>query len=277
MHHIQIHEFHGTTLSGKVSPLDQLRLYGLSIENARQLGSYAPGNTFENARIYSNYIQAARVAGKRVAMRLPQGSNLMLEMHYTPNGKSVQDQSEVAIRFAKSKPDLELEVWYSFRKRADLVIPANIENHTLEDIYHFGSHTDGKAVLIHAMEPHMHVRGKSFRLELVNAGAVNPRDMQDFRDSMRDHGEEILSVPVWDFGWEKLYRFQEPILVRPTQAILATASWDNTANNPRNPDPQVDVVWGQQTVQEMFNTLFLYEVLEDNDPRLHVKKAVGAK
>ncbi len=181
VHHIQIHEFHGTTLSGKVSPLDQLRLYGLSIENARQLGSYAPGNTFENARIYSNYIQAARVAGKRVAMRLPQGSNLMLEMHYTPNGKSVQDQSEVAIRFAKSKPDLELEVWYSFRKRADLVIPANIENHTLEDIYHFGSHTDGKAVLIHAMEPHMHVRGKSFRLELVNAGAVNPRDMQDFR------------------------------------------------------------------------------------------------
>jgi hypothetical protein len=77
----------------------------------------------------------------------------------------------------------------------------------------------------------------------------------------------MLSVPAWDFNGQRFYHFKDPILITPQQALLATAYWDNTKFNPRNPDPNVDAPWGQQTIQEMFNTLLLYEVLEPDDPR----------
>jgi hypothetical protein len=81
-------------------------------------------------------------------------------------------------------------------------------------------------------------------------------------------GEVLIEVPIWDFNWQHFYRFEQPVLIRPDQALLATATWDNSKFNPRNPDPNANVPWGQQTTQEMFNTLFNYEVLEADDPRL---------
>jgi hypothetical protein len=123
-------------------------------------------------------------------------------------------------------------------------------------------------VLLHGIRPHMHSRGKSFRVELVDPRTISRDDLADFSQHDKHRGETILSIPVWDFSWQRFYQFQEPILIRPDQALLATAYWDNTEYNPRNPDPNVDVPWGQQTIHEMFNTLMLYEPLEHDDPRL---------
>jgi hypothetical protein len=106
-----------------------------------------------------------------------------------------------------------------------------------------------------------------FKTELVNAKGMSLDTVRDFSQHEMARGEPILTVPVWDFSWQRFYQFKEPILIRPDQALLATAYWDNTEFNPRNPDPNVDVPWGQQTIQEMFNTLLLYEVLEPDDPR----------
>ena len=265
VHHIQIHEYFGP-LDKKLSPIDQIMLYGLSIENARLLGSYTPGNFDENARVYSKYLPPGSPA-KTVGMKLSKGANLMLEMHYTPNGTAVSDQSSVAIIFGKAKPEMVLESWFPFRKRTDMIIPSNVENHSLQDLYHFGNHTNGKAVLVHGIRPHFHSRGKSYRLELVNAD-IDTAELTDFSKHGKVRGPEVLELPVWDFNWQHLYRFKEPLLVKPTQALLATGYWDNTKHNPRNPDALKDVPWGQQTEQEMFNTLFIYEVVPDGDPRL---------
>lgn len=264
VHHIQVHEFRGKPLGGKIDPIQQLLHYGLSVENARLLGSYTPGNLEENARIYSNFTSG----GASAAMKLRRGANLLLEMHYTPNGKETTDRSVVAIRFAKEPPQIPIETWFPFRKRPDMVIPANTENHSLQDRYHFGAQTNGKAILLHGVRAHLHSRGKSYRLELINADAMSERDVYDYTQHDRVRGEVILQVPVWDFNWQHFYRFEKPILIRPSQALLATAHWDNSKFNPRNPDPKVDIPWGQQTTQEMFNTLFNFEVLEPGDPRL---------
>lgn len=264
VHHIQVHEFHGKAVEGKVDPIEQLLHYGLSVENARLLGSYTPGNVEENARFYSSFAPH----GKTGAMKLTRGANLMLEMHYTTNGKETQDRSAVAIRFAKKAPDVVIESWFPFRKRPDMVIPANTGHHSLQDRYHFGGLTDGKAVLVHGVRPHLHTRGQSYRLELIAAGSVTERDLFDFESHDRIRGEVILELPIWDFNWQHFYRFEKPIVIRGDQALLATAYWDNTKFNPRNPDPKANVPWGQQTNQEMFNSLFNYEVLEPGDPRL---------
>lgn len=264
VHHMQVHEFHGRALGGKIDPIQQLLHYGLSVDSARLLGSYTPGNLEENARIYSNFVSG----GKTAAMKLRRGSNLLLEMHYTPNGKEVQDRSAVAIRFAKKPPELVIETWFPFRKRPDMVIPANIERHSLQDRYHFGSKTNGKAILLHGVRPHLHSRGRSYRLELIQANSMTDKDLYDFTKHDEVRGEIILSMPIWDFNWQHFYRFEEPIVIRPDQALLATATWDNSKFNPRNPDANMNVPWGQQTDQEMFNTLFNYEILEANDPRL---------
>lgn len=264
VHHMQVHEYHGRALGGKIDPIQQLLHYGLSIDNARLLGSYTPGNLEENARIYANFVST----GQTAAMKLRRGSNLLLEMHYTPNGKEVQDRSAVAIRFAKKPPEVVVETWFPFRKRPDLMIPANVERHSLQDRYHFGSKTGGKTILLHGVRPHLHSRGKSYRLELIQANCMTDKDLYNFSEHDKVRGEVILSMPVWDFNWQHFYRFEKPLVIRPDQALLATATWDNSKFNPRNPDANSNVPWGQQTNQEMFNTLFNYEILEPGDPRL---------
>lgn len=269
VHHIQVQEFQGQLSSeAGISPLEQLMHYGLSVENARLVGSYTPGNLFENAREYKNWIPDAQGKPTTAAMKLKKGSNLMLEMHYTPNGKEVFDQSEVGIRFAKTPPKVEVQTWFPFRKRLDMVIPANIGHHTLQDFYHFGRFTGGKAVVLHGVRPHLHSRGKSFRLELVDARNMSTKSLEDFDSHDRNKGQVLLDLPVWDFNWQHLYRFEKPIVVRPDQGLLVTGAWDNARYNPRNPNADENVVWGQQTQQEMFNTLLLYEVLDAGDPRL---------
>jgi hypothetical protein len=232
------------------------------------LGSYTPGNEEGNKLVLSRYLdEASRNAGKTAGIKLSKGANLMFEVHYTTNGTAMADQSEVAIKFADRKPDVELQTWFPFRSRPDMIIPANVEHHSLQDLYHFGRVSNGRSVLLHGIRPHMHSRGKSFRVELVDPRGLSPAVIRDFSQHDKVRGETILSVPVWDFGWQRFYQFKEPILIRSQQALLATAYWDNSEFNPRNPDPQADVPWGPQTIQEMFNTLLLFEVLEPGDPR----------
>ena len=109
----------------------------------------------------------------------------MFEVHYTTNGTATPDQSEVAIKFADRKPDVVLDTWFPFRSRADMVIPANVENHSLQDLYHFGRETNGRPVLLHGIRPHMHSRGKSFRVELVEPAGHVAGDARGLRAARR--------------------------------------------------------------------------------------------
>lgn len=263
VHHIQIleHPFKVTEDSKGMSPLEQLFAYGPSVDGANLLGGFTPGNQ-DNAQILPENM------GKKIKA----GSNLLFELHYTTCGKETRDRSKVGIRFRKTPPEKVLDTFYYFRKRGDFRIPARMSNHSMQDYYHFGP----QPVKIHGLRFHQHVRGKSVRLEIVDladlreAGNGSALDViHNFDEHDQPRGERLLSIPVWDFNWQITYKFGEPIIVKPSQVVLATAYWDNSNLNRANPDSEQDVPWGQQTEHEMFNTLFQYEKLSADDPLLN--------
>lgn len=87
-----------------------------------------------------------------------------------------------------------------------------------------------------AMNPHMHYRGKSFRYELVERSGKKTL---------------LLDVPGYSFDWQSTYWLAEPIEIPKGAYIQCSATFDNSGDNPYNPDPTVRVTWGEQTWQEM--------------------------
>ena len=70
----------------------------------------------------------------------------------------------------------------------------------------------------------------------------------------------VLSVPRYDFNWQTYYMFTEPLQVPKGARLVSSAWYDNSAANPSNPDPKVDVKWGDQTWEEMQYTGLLLSV-----------------
>jgi len=116
-----------------------------------------------------------------------------------------------------------------------------------------------------AFMPHLHVRGKAFRYELelpVANGAEQP--------------QILLDIPRYDFNWQLRYMLREPIEVPRGSVLRAIAWYDNSANNPANPDPKKTVRWGPQTHEEMMlGYLEYYLVNEDLSRADELGEAAG--
>jgi hypothetical protein len=92
--------------------------------------------------------------------------------------------------------------------------------------------------LVLSFMPHMHLRGISARYELTYADGTT---------------KTLLSVPDYDFGWQSVYRLEQPLHVPKGAKLTWTGHWDNSGDNPRNPDPKKAIHWGLQTWDEMQN------------------------
>jgi hypothetical protein len=163
------------------------------------------------------------------ALRVPKGAKLRFELHYTPNGKATKDRSSVGITFAKKPPRFELYT-NSFANESILVPP--FEQHYRDE----ATWRPRADVRIISFTPHMHWRGKNFSYEVI------------YPDGKR---ETLLSVPRWDFNWQNVYQFKEPIKLPKGARVHAVAHWDNSRNNPYNPAPEKSVRFGLQTWDEM--------------------------
>ncbi len=157
------------------------------------------------------------------------GSDLVFEIHYTPNGKEVMDQTKVGLTYAKTEP--EERVITIGAADGDFVIPPGNPNYPVKAEEPF--YGDAKII---SFSPHMHVRGKSMRYELVTA------------DGQRT---PIVDVPKYDFHWQQTYTPVNPVMVHAGSRIECFATYDNSANNPYNPDPTKAVRWGDQSWEEM--------------------------
>jgi peroxiredoxin len=163
------------------------------------------------------------------AKKIPKGGILLFQMHYTPNGTEQQDRSSVGLVFTKEPPEHEVKT-RAIAQQA-LLIPPGAENHKVTV-----ARTFPKAATILALFPHMHLRGKSFEFQAV------------YPDGKR---EVLLSVPRYDFGWQSNYFLETPLHVPAGTRIECTAHFDNSKDNPNNPDPARWVHWGEQTWEEM--------------------------
>ena len=190
---------------------------------------------------------AAYVPGQRPlafdpsrARFVPAGSKFVFQQHYTTIGAEAEDLTSVGIVFAD--PD---EV-----KTELLTLMAIDQNFEIEP--HEKSHRvtarldnfDKDAQLI-SIAPHMHFRGKSFKAFTHRTDDEQPAA-----------GELVLSVPRYDFNWQHAYQFAQPIALNGVEEISIDVEFDNSADNPFNPDPAAWVMWGDQTFEEMAVAFF---------------------
>jgi mono/diheme cytochrome c family protein len=164
------------------------------------------------------------------ARLVPAGSKLMFEIHYTPNGSEQSDQSEVGIVFADPKT-VKKEVKIGIAVNQSFRIPPGAPDYHVAAGYSFTQDT-----VLRGLAPHMHYRGKSFRFTARYPGG----------------GEEILlDVPRYDFNWQNVYELTEPKLMPKGTVLMCAGTFDNSADNPANPDATKEVVWGEQSWDEM--------------------------
>jgi hypothetical protein len=180
------------------------------------------------------------------AKLIPGGGNLRIEVHYTPNGKAVSDQTTIGFTVAKTPPKHRF-VTLAPKTLANthVRIPAGEPNYETR-----GELTFGEDAQLALLMPHMHLRGKDMTFTLI---APNGR-------------EETVLRAKFNFDWQLGYEFEEPIRVQKGTRILVVAHHDNSAGNPFNPDPTKQVAWGNLTSEEMMFPWFGVIVDKKADP-----------
>ena len=171
------------------------------------------------------------------ALRIPAGSKFLFQMHYTPNGSPQQDQSRLGLIFADPRTVTRQVEGAAVMNQA-IDIPPGAADHRLG-----AEHVFPEDVRLLSLSPHMHLRGKSFRFEAR------------FPDGRR---EILLDVPRYDFNWQLRYDFAEPRPLPRGTRLVCTARYDNSGNNPANPDSTKSVGWGDQTRDEMLIGFLAY-------------------
>jgi hypothetical protein len=182
--------------------------------------------------------QPAEVLGPGQAKLIKAGSDIVLEVHYMPMGAPTTDQTKVGLVFAKQPP--KERVLTLSAVNGTFKIPPGDPNYRVDASFEVA--TDLKLAGLH---PHMHTRGKDFEYRIV------------YPDGRT---ETILRVPKYNWRWQLWYNLAEPLVLPKGTKIECTAHFDNSADNPENPDPTKTVIWGQQSWDEMmvgfFNLVF---------------------
>ena len=164
------------------------------------------------------------------AKLIPAGADLVLEMHFNPNGAEAIDHSEFALYFAKTAPRERVLAIDTLRD-LDFAIPARDRNYRST-----ASMTLASPARLLSIQPHMHVRGKSMEVRAVYADGRT---------------QTLLSVPKYDFNWQTTYVFKQPVDLPAGTRLESVAGFDNSVNNAYNPNPEAIVRWGDQTTEEM--------------------------
>lgn len=168
------------------------------------------------------------------AKQIKAGSDIIFQMHYTANGKAGKDRTSVGLVFAKEPPKQRIITVAALNNRFD--IPAGDPSYKAEAIAPIMN-----PMTMISLFPHLHLRGKAFQYDII---------YPDGRD------ETILKVDNWSLNWQLSYKLEKPLALEPGTRVKATAWWDNSPNNPANPDPKKDVKWGEQSWEEMLIGFF---------------------
>ena len=185
------------------------------------------------------------------ALRIPAGSYLQFQIHYSNHrGIDMKDYTSIGLVFAKEPVKHEVaqyEIWNNMFR-----IPLNDPDHRVTSCF-----TLPKDVLAVAYTAHMHFRGKS-----MTTKAIYPDG----------HEEVLLNVPHYDFRWQETYFLEKQFLLPKGTKLMTVASFDNSKNNPLNPDPSKAIRWGEPSDEEMMGFW-----LQFADPQLVTEKPVTAQ
>ncbi|MDZ4803128.1 MAG: thiol-disulfide isomerase [Bryobacteraceae bacterium] len=171
-----------------------------------------------------------------MAKKVPAGSDLVLQVHYTSKKTPASDQTAVGLMLAADPPKKRILTLQMGRD--DLRIPANTADYQAS----VSGVLPRDAMLIN-LTPHMHLRGSAFDFEAFPASGKGAADL-------------LLRVRPYDFFWQFTYTLATPKLLPKGTVLKWTGYFDNSKNNPKNPDPNAEVTWGEQSWQEMMIGFF---------------------
>jgi thiol-disulfide isomerase/thioredoxin/mono/diheme cytochrome c family protein len=186
---------------------------------------------------------------------LPADATLEFQMHYTTNGKAAVDESKLGLWVYDQPP--EHEVFSMILLNGKIHIPAGAKNHK-----EMAERVMPKAAIIYNLLPHAHFRGKASEFSVVYPDGTE---------------EILLHVPKYDFNWQTTYELAEPKYIPAGTKIVHTTWWDNSAQNPANPDPTTDVYWGEQSWEEMLFGAVLMRLATEEEIAQHEDKPAGGE
>ncbi len=184
---------------------------------------------------------------------LPADATIEFQVHYTTNGKATVDESKLGIWVYENPP--EHQVFSLILANGRIKIPPHAKNHmeTAEQVM-------PKAAIIYNLLPHAHFRGKASEFSVVYP----------------DGSEEVLLyVPNYDFNWQTTYELAEPKYIPAGTKIVHTTWWDNSAQNPANPDPSIEVTWGEQSWEEMLFGAVLMRMATEEEVAANENRPTG--
>jgi mono/diheme cytochrome c family protein len=173
---------------------------------------------------------------------VPANGEFVFQMHYTPNGKATTDKTRVGIYYKKDKPENIL--------RQLGIADFSIEIPAGEGLHHERGYVEFPAdVMLYRVRPHAHSRGYATRLTV----------------RYPDGREEILhNQPIYDFNWQREYVFKDWLPIPKGSIMIADYIFDNSVNNKSNPDPKANVLFGEQTFEEMLFTYLHYKIVGES-------------
>ncbi|RAK59238.1 hypothetical protein DJ021_05190 [Phenylobacterium hankyongense] len=202
------------------------------------------------------------ISPKNVGAYLPPGGAIGIQAHYTPFGKEVVDQSQIGLYFYDKDKTPGLVLHNSVVVDNTIVLPPN-DGHHQEVAYLAFPHD----ALLYSAFPHAHYRGAASDLWIR---------YPDGKEKL------LLSLPRYDFNWQRDYTFAEPVKVPAGSKLIVHYIYDNSKRNPNNPDPNKTVVWGDQSWEEMLYTAVRYRWLDetsakpvDYDEELNANRFMG--
>jgi len=186
------------------------------------LGAYVPG-------------QRLPVAQPNLARRIPKGSRLVFQQHYTPNGKAQSDITKIGLLFADPNDITEERLTLTAMNQGFELKPEKAGQRVSASVRRLPS----KGRLL-GIAPHMHYRGNQFSTSVIS----------------NEGTEQLLRVPAYDFNWQHNYELAQPLDLANVDRIETKFVFDNSDSNPFNPDPSSYVTWGDQTWEEMAIAFF---------------------
>ena len=195
-------------------------------------GGALPGEDPQPGSFLSIFLpgHGAEVRPPGYAIKVPAGAVLQFQTHYSNRtGKDIVDSTKIGLVFAKSPVEheiLQYEIWNNM-----FALTPGDANHRVTSCF-----TLDRDVMALAYTAHMHFRGKSMMTEAT------------FPDG---HKQVLFSVPHYDFRWQETYMLKDPEFIPKGTRLMTTAYFDNSANNPLNPDPTRRIRWGEPSDEEM--------------------------
>ncbi|MGO9934058.1 MAG: redoxin domain-containing protein [Steroidobacteraceae bacterium] len=177
---------------------------------------------------------------------IPPGGAVGFQVHYTPFGQEVTEHSQIALYFYKDKPKYVMHT--SVVANPNIEIPPNQES-----VQRQAYITVPKDALLFAVFPHAHYRGSSSQFYMI---------APDGQKTL------LISLPHYDFNWQRNYYFAEPVKVAAGSKLLAIYTYDNSVRNPANPDHNRTVPWGDQSFDEMLYTAFQFEWVGETSDKM---------